>query len=93
MTTENIVVQTKEDTTMFGCRFVSHAICASVRMSVCSIICLTDLLKVIFFVRSEFTLNFFAQSYALKLLKKTYKIGKNFVKLCQKNLKVTFLQV
>ena len=52
-----------------------------------------DLLKVIFFARSKFTFKKFAQSYALKLLKKTYKIWKNFVKLCQKYEKVTVLQV
>ena len=51
-----------------------------------------DLLKVIFFARSEFTFDKFAQNYGLILLKKTIGFEKNFVKLCQKYEKVPVLQ-
>ena len=43
-------------------------LCKSVKVIFCKTV------KVIFFARSEFTFKKFAQSYALKLLKKTNKI-------------------
>ena len=49
---------------------------------------ITDILKVNFFARSEFSLITFCAEIAIK----TYKILKNFVKFCQKYEKVTVLQ-
>ena len=54
-----------------------------------------DLLKVIFFARSEFSLIKFCAELCTKIAIKTCKIWrkKNLVKLCQKYEKVPVLQV
>ena len=55
--------------------------------------CAPDLLKVVFFARSEFSLIKFCAELCTEIAKKNCKICKNLVKLCQKYEKCLFCKV